>query len=113
MEWTEVKAKVIKKKPKKQEDDEGYMGGYQGNTLYSGPIKQAYTSGYNKSAASKGASAIADFDPNAYDDSDEEIKFEKVTLTGAKAVQNARLTKKWPKAKLEKAINEKEESSSN
>ena len=40
-------------------------------------------------------------------DDDEEIKYEKVTLDCAKAIQKARLEKEMTQAQLAKAINEK------
>ena len=106
MEWTEVKAKPKKQKKPKQNDEGGYYGGASGNTLHAGPIKQAF-GGPQKAPASKSASAVADFDPLARDDSDEEIKYEKISLECARAIQKARLEKEWSQAQLAKAVNEK------
>jgi putative transcription factor len=54
---------------------------------------------------SKGASAVADAD--YLRDSDEEIKFEKVSHECAQGVQAARLAKEMTQAQLAKAVNEK------
>ena len=106
MDWNEVKAKPKKVRKQKQEDDDGFYGGTTGNKLYAGAIKGGGST-VVKAPANKQASAIADFDPLAYDDGNEEIKYEKVTLECARAVQAARLQKKMTQEELAKAINEK------
>ena len=106
MEWTEVKQKPKKQKKPKQSDDDGFYGGAQGGGLKAGPVKQTF-GGPQKAAASHGASAVADFDPLGNEGSDEEIKYEKISLDCARAVQKARLEKEWSQAQLAKAVNEK------
>ena len=107
MEWNEVKAKPKKARKPKQDGDEGaFYGGYSGNKLHSGPVKQAF-GGPTKAAVNNQASAIADFDPLARDDGNEEIKYETVSLDCARAVQEARLKKEMTQGQLAKAINEK------
>ncbi len=107
MDWNEVKAKPKKvRKPKQDGDDDAFYGGASGNKLHAGPVKQAF-GGPAKVATNKQASAIADFDPLARDDGNEEIKYEMVSRDCARAVQDARVKKDWTQGQLAKAINEK------
>ena len=96
MEWTEVKAKPKKQRKPKHDEDEGFYGGSSHGVLKAGPVKQSFGGpGAQKAAVSHSASAVADFDPLARDNSDEEIKYEKISLDCAKAIQKARLDKEW------------------
>ncbi|CDW73276.1 UNKNOWN [Stylonychia lemnae] len=105
MEWNEVKAKPKKQKKAQNNDNDGFYGGQKGGHLRAGPVRQE-NHGPAKVAVNKQASAIADFD-HLRDDDDEEIKYEKITLECARAIQKARLEKEWSQAQLAKAINEK------
>ena len=105
MDWNEVKAKPKKQKKTKSSEDDGFYGGNQGGSLKAGPVKQSF-GGPTKQATSHSASVVADFDPLA-NDFDEEIKYEKISLDCARAVQKARLEKEWSQAQLAKAVNEK------
>ena len=93
MDWNEVKEKPKKHKKPQKDESGGQFGGQHGNRLFAGAIKQTNT-GPAKTATNNQASAIADFD-YLRDDDDEEIKYERVTLDCAKAVQAARLKKEW------------------
>ena len=106
MEWNEVKAKPKKVKRTNKEEDDGFYGGQTGNKLYAGALKGG-GSGLVKAPANKQASAIADFDPLARDDGNEEIKYELVALECSRAVQEARLKKEMTQGELAKAVNEK------
>ena len=105
MDWNEVKAKPKKQKKPKQDNDGISYGGASGNHLRAGPVKQTGAAHVSQST-NKQASAIADFD-YLRDDDGEEIKYEKISLDCAKAVQKARLEKELTQAQLAKAVNEK------
>ena len=104
MEWNEVKSKPKKQKKATNNDNDGFYGGMQGNHLRAGPVKQAPHVSHG--TVNKQASAIADYD-YLRDDDGEEIKYEKVSMDCAKAIQKARLEKEMTQAQLAKAINEK------
>ena len=106
MDWNEVKEKPKKKKkPTGTGGDNIYggviSGGMRANTTTTGGT------GGGKFTSSNAASAIANYDPSANIDSDEEIKYEQVSHDCAVAVANARMAKKLTQAQLAKAVNEK------
>ena len=109
-EWTEVKQKKKKQKPRQQQEGSQFGGKGAKGMLVAGPVKQSKYGGagawggsaQNEPETINQASAIADYDFNI--DNDEEVKIELVSHTCAKAVQQARLQANMTQAQLAKKV---------